>query len=127
MRSRNLAHLTAPKKESQVRSAGIRKACHFIEGAGAGNVAVGVGAAGGGDGGEPASGVISENRSRAATVWELSPRRHRMDRVAYLTEFLPEIRIGLKQDFPWLTENRRRLVGGLDRSERDVPRSGEAR
>ena len=29
--------------------------------------------------------------------------RHRMDRVAYLTEFLPEIRIGLKQDFPWLT------------------------
>ena len=25
------------------------------------------------------------------------------------------------------TENRRRLVGGLDRSERDVPRSGEAR
>ena len=56
-----------------------------------------------------------------------APRRHRMDRVAYLTEFLPEIRIGMKQDFPWLTENRRRLVGGLDRSERDVPRSGEVR
>ena len=53
--------------------------------------------------------------------------RHRMDRVAYLTEFLPEIRLGIKQGFPWLTENRRRLVGGLDRSERDVPRSGEAR
>jgi hypothetical protein len=26
-----------------------------------------------------------------------------MDRVAYLTKFLPEIRFGMKQDFPWLT------------------------
>ena len=56
-----------------------------------------------------------------------TPPDDRMDRVAFLTEFLLEIRIGVKQDFPWLTENRRRLVGGLDRSERDVPRSGEAR
>jgi hypothetical protein len=29
--------------------------------------------------------------------------RHCMDRVAYLTKFLPEIRFGMKHDFPWLT------------------------
>ena len=29
--------------------------------------------------------------------------RHRMERVAFLTEFSPKVRHGILQDFPWLT------------------------